>query len=93
MQLNQVTIFCQAQMARYNSIGHENEYDSWDIYAHDIIAPLFFTSMILINHRKILIYMNSHVDLYGCFYRFSKTHVLRSLLSGFGGTKEKLISK
>ena len=48
MQLNQVTIFCQAQMARYNSIGHENNYVSWDIYAHDIIthiiAPLLFTS-------------------------------------------------
>ena len=48
MQLHQVTIFCQAKMARYISIGHENEYVSWDIYAQDIIthiiAPLLFTS-------------------------------------------------
>ena len=55
-------------MARYNSIGHENKYVSWDIYEHDIIkyiiAPLLFTSMFLIHPSKILIYVNSHVDFY-----------------------------
>ena len=90
-------IFCQTQMARYNSIGHETAYFLWDIYAHDIIthiiAPLLFTSMVLIHQSKVLIYVNRHVDLYDFFYGFRKTHVLRSLLSGFGGTINKLLSK
>ena len=71
MQLKQVTIFCPTQMARYNSIGHETAYFLWDIYVHDIIthiiAPLLFTSMVLIHQSKILIYVNRYVDLYDFF--------------------------